>query len=71
MKLLHWLGDHLSPRAGGVARAGQCWVVSLDRVYGGKRGFDTHLADCGVQHGIPQRLSTRLKDTFSARYGRV
>ena len=71
MKLLHWLGDHLSPRSGGVARAGQLWVVSLESAYGGTRGFDAHLADCGVQRGIPQRLSTMLKDTFSARYGRV
>jgi hypothetical protein len=29
----------------------QSWVVSLDSVYGGKRSFDAHLADCGVQCG--------------------
>jgi hypothetical protein len=27
-------------------------VVSLDSVYGGKRSFDAHLADCGVQCGF-------------------
>ena len=33
------------------------WVVSLDSVYGGKCSFDAHLAHCGVEHGIPQRVS--------------
>ena len=46
-------------------------VVSLDSVYGGKRSFDAHLAYCGVQRGIPQRLSTMWKGTFSAREGRA
>jgi len=34
----------------------QLQVVSLDSVYGSKRSFDAHLADCGVQRGIPQWL---------------
>src|SRR3989475_9173445 len=46
-------------------------VVSLDSVYGGKCSFDAHLAHCGVEHGIPQRVSPRGKGTFSARYGRA
>src|SRR6266849_2013014 len=46
-------------------------MVSLDSVYGGKRSFDAHLAYGGVQRGIPQRLSTRWKGTFSARLGRA
>ena len=46
-------------------------MVSLDSVYGGKRSFDAPLAYGGVQRGIPQRLSTRWKGTFSARYGRA
>ena len=28
------------------------WVLSLDSVYGGKRSFDAHPADCGVQWGF-------------------
>jgi hypothetical protein len=46
-------------------------VVSLDSVYGGKRSFDAHLAYCGLHRGIPQRLSTMWKGTFSARQGRA
>jgi hypothetical protein len=46
-------------------------VVSLDSVYGSKRSFGAHLADGGVQRGIPQRVSTMWKGTFSARYGRA
>jgi hypothetical protein len=46
-------------------------VVSLDSVYDGKRSFDAHLAYCGVQRGILQRLSTMWKGTFLARQGRA
>jgi len=46
-------------------------VVSLDSVYGSTRSFGAHLADGGVQRGIPQRVSTMWKGTFSARYGRA
>jgi hypothetical protein len=46
-------------------------VVSLDSVYGGKRSFDAYLADGVVQRGIPPRVSTMWKGTFSTRYGRA
>ena len=46
-------------------------MVSLDSVYSSKRSCDAYLADGGVQHGIPRRVSTMWKDTFSARYGRA
>jgi hypothetical protein len=39
-------------------------------VYGGKRSFDAHLVHYGVQHGLPQQLSTMWKGTVSAQQGR-
>ena len=58
-------------RLDGKPRTARRLVVSLDSVYGSKRSFDAHLADGGVQRGIPQRVSTMCKGTFSARYGRA
>ncbi len=57
------------PRKGKLAQSAAFQVVSLDSVYGSKRSFGAHLADGGVQRGIPQRVSTMWKGTFSARYG--